>query len=102
MEGRGDGTVVARQLPIAIVRVTCSRRKPRSDALNIKTSKLKVREHRERLYAQGMRPIQIWVPDVRTPAFRTEAHRQSTAVAQSAHAADDQAFIDAVSNGLDE
>ena len=24
----------------------------------------KVREHRQRLPAQGMRPIQIWVPDV--------------------------------------
>jgi len=44
-----------------------------------------------------MRPIQIWVPDVRTPAFKDEAHRQSQAVANSPHAKDDQAFIDAVS-----
>jgi hypothetical protein len=34
---------------------------------------------------------------VRSPAFRTEAHRQSLAVARSARAAADQAFIDAVS-----
>ena len=27
--------------------------------------------------AQGLRPIQIWVPDVRAPSFRSEAHRQS-------------------------
>lgn len=27
----------------------------------------KVREHRLRLRAQGMRPIQIWVPDVHSP-----------------------------------
>ena len=60
-------------------------------------SRDKVREHRERLRAQGMRPIQIWVPDVRNPSFRAEAHRQSAAVAQSARAVDDQAFIDAVS-----
>lgn len=46
-----------------------------------------------------MRPIQIWVPDVRSPEFQAEAHRQSLAVAASAHAADDQAFIDAVSVG---
>jgi hypothetical protein len=26
---------------------------------------------------EGTRPIQIWVPDVRLPAFRSEAHRQS-------------------------
>lgn len=59
----------------------------------------KVRAHRDRLRAQGLRPIQIWVPDVRTPAFRRQAHRQSQAVAASAHAQEDQAFVDAVSVG---
>lgn len=63
-----------------------------------KTSRVKVREHRERLRAQGLRPIQIWVPDVRAPAFRSAAHRQSQAVAASDHAREDQAFIDAVSD----
>ena len=48
-----------------------------------------------RLRAQGLRPIQIWVPDVRAPAFRAEAHRQSLAVATSA-GEEDQAFIEAV------
>ena len=64
---------------------------------NPKPSRVKVREHRERLRGQGLRPIQIWVPAVRAPAFRSEAHRQSLAVAGSPHAFDDQAFIDAVS-----
>jgi hypothetical protein len=64
-----------------------------------KTSRLKVRKHRERLRAQGLRPIQIWVPDVKAAAFRTAARRQSKAVANSLHAQDDQAFIDAVSIG---
>ena len=63
-----------------------------------KPSRVKVREHRERLREQGLRPIQIWVPDVRSPAFRSEAHRQSLAIAASAQARDDQAFIDAVSD----
>jgi hypothetical protein len=67
-----------------------------------KPSRLKVREHRERLRRQGLRPIQIWVPDVRAPAFRSEAHRQSLAVAASPHVAEDQAFIDAVSEWVDE
>ena len=49
------------------------------------------------LRAQGLRPIQIWVPDVRAPSFRAEARRQSLAVAASAEADADQAFIDAVS-----
>lgn len=56
----------------------------------------RVREHRRRLRAQGLRPVQIWVPDVRSPEFAAEAHRQSAAVAESQHADDDQAFIDAI------
>jgi len=58
----------------------------------------KVRAYRDRLRAQGLRPIQIWVPDVRALSFRSEAHRQSLMVATSGHAADDQAFIDAISD----
>jgi len=65
-------------------------------------SRVKVREHRERLRAQGMRPIQIWVPDVRAASFKAEAHRQSLAVAVSTRAREDQAFIDAVSGRDDE
>jgi hypothetical protein len=48
--------------------------------------------------AQGLRPIQIWVPDVRAPWFQDEAHRQSRAVAASDLVREDQAFIDAVSD----
>ncbi|MGI8758480.1 MAG: antitoxin MazE family protein [Acidimicrobiales bacterium] len=57
----------------------------------------RVREHRRRLRAQGLRPVQIWVPDVRSPEFTHEAHLQSAATAASEHARDDQAFIDAIS-----
>jgi Protein of unknown function (DUF3018). len=57
----------------------------------------RVRNYRVRLRAQGLRPVQIWVPDVRSPEFAAEAHRQAAAVAASEHAADDQAFIDALS-----
>jgi hypothetical protein len=60
-----------------------------------RSSRLKVRE-------QGLRPIQIWVPDVRATAFRSEAHRQSLAVAVSVQAQEDQAFIDTVSFWGDE
>jgi len=49
-----------------------------------------------------LRPIQIWGPDVRAPAFRSEAHRQSAVIAASTHARKDQAFIDAVSEWGDE
>jgi hypothetical protein len=57
----------------------------------------KVRRHREKLRAQGLRPIQIWVADVNDPKFIAEAHRQSLAVARSAHAKEDQDFIDSIS-----
>ena len=63
-----------------------------------KSSRDKVRAHRKRLRQQGLRPIQIWVPDMRSPAFAAEAHRQSLAVARSPHAEEDQDFIDAVSD----
>ena len=61
-------------------------------------SRDKVRAHRERLRAQGLRPIQIWVPDTRLPSFATEAHRQSIAVATAPQAEEDQAFVDAISD----
>lgn len=61
-------------------------------------SRDKVRAYRQRMRAQGLRPIQIWVPDTRTAAFRTEAHRQSRAVARSPHGREDQDFIDAISD----
>jgi hypothetical protein len=66
-----------------------------------KSSRDKVRRHRENLRRQGLRPIQVWVPDVRSRAFKAQAHRQSLAIARSRSEREDQAFIDAVSD-LDE
>lgn len=57
----------------------------------------RVRAHRQRLREQGLRPVQIWVPDVRAPEFAAQAHRQSAAIAASEHEAADQAFVDAIS-----
>lgn len=65
-------------------------------------SRQKVQAHRERLRAQGLRPLQIWVPDTRSPEFAAEASRQSRRVAASRRAAQDQAFIDAISIGSEE
>jgi Protein of unknown function (DUF3018) len=67
---------------------------PRSQS---KSSRDKVRAHRKRLRKQGLRPIQIWVPDVRSRAFAAQAHRQSLAAAESPHAEEDQEFVDAIS-----
>jgi hypothetical protein len=64
---------------------------PRSKTRN------KVRGHRARLRKKGMRLIQMWVPDVRSKAFKRRAHLDSLAIASSPHEADDQAFVDSVS-----
>ena len=62
------------------------------------TGPQRVQKHRDRLRAQGMRPIQLWVVDVRAPEFVRDAGTQSAAVAAGAYAGDDQAFIDALSH----
>jgi hypothetical protein len=50
--------------------------------------------------AKGLRPVQLWLPDTRTPEFGAEARRQSRLVAESPGEADDQAFVDAISEDL--
>ncbi len=67
-------------------------------ASNRKATREKVKAHRARLRALGLRPIQIWVPDVKAPGFAEEARRQSRLVAESEFEAEDQAFVDAVSD----
>ena len=79
---------------------SASKRKSRTR--KVVSSRRKVQAHRARLRAQGLRPIQIWVPDTRSPSFAAAASRQSRLVASSRHAAADQAFIDAISIGAEE
>lgn len=62
----------------------------------------RVAAYRARLREEGLRPVQIWVPDTRSDAFRADARRQAEAVARSSHEAEDQAFIDAISERGDE
>lgn len=62
----------------------------------------RVAEHRKRLRAQGLRPIQVWVPDVRAAAFAEEARRQSRAVASADQEVDDQQFVEVVSSPWDD
>ena len=57
----------------------------------------KVRAHRERLRRRGLRPIQIWVPDVRSRTFAREARRQSRLVASSRFESEEQSFVEAIS-----
>lgn len=56
----------------------------------------RVRKHREGLRAQGLRPIQIWVPDTRRPGFQEEVRRQCLAVNDPVHDKEVFDFMDAV------
>jgi hypothetical protein len=60
-----------------------------------RTVKDRVNSHRAQLRAQGLRPIQIWVPDVRAPGFKEEAKRQSRIVAEADRQDDVMDFIEA-------
>lgn len=51
---------------------------------------------------RGLRPVQIWVPDVRARSFVAAARKQAKAVAASEHAKSDERFIEAVSGHLAE
>ena len=66
-----------------------------------KSNREKVATHRAKLRAQGLRPIQIWVPDLRSPAFIAEARRQSRLVARAAKAKADQDFVESVADWND-
>ncbi len=39
-------------------------------------SNIKTVRHRERMRAAGLRPVQFWVPDTRTPEFAALLHEQ--------------------------
>ena len=64
------------------------------------SSRVRVREHRKRLRDQGLRPIQIWVPDVDSPEFIAEARRQSLIVANSPGEKDNLALIESLSRWI--
>jgi Protein of unknown function (DUF3018) len=65
--------------------------------MNPANTRDKVRAHRARLRRRGLRPIQLWVPDVRLPAFVFEAHRQSALVARNRSEREEQDLIDVIS-----
>ncbi len=59
-------------------------------------------QYRHRMRARGFRPVQVWVPDVRSEQFAREARRQAALVAQVDRYGDDQDFIEAVSAPWDQ
>ena len=63
----------------------------------ILTGRERVARHRAAMRSKGYRLKQFWVPDVRSPEFKAQIAREVAAINASPHAADDQAFIDAIS-----
>jgi Protein of unknown function (DUF3018) len=58
----------------------------------------RVHKHRSALRAAGLRPVQIWVPDLRSKSFATQARKQSLAISMSAQEQDDLAFIQSIAD----
>ncbi len=79
---------------LVITRVTCNNHRM--------AVRDRVSEYRHRMRARGFRPVQVWVPDVRTPAFAAEAKRQAALVAEADRATDDQSFLEEVSAPWDD
>lgn len=60
------------------------------------SSREKVKAHRMRLRARGLRPVQMWLPDTGTAEFAAEARRQCLLANSSPFAAEDQAWVNAM------
>jgi hypothetical protein len=88
--------------PVAQMRAEASLRKTKPKASSTaksartKSSREKVRAYRKRMRAKGLRLVQMWLPDTRTPEFVELAHRASVAIANSPTEREDQAFVDSV------
>lgn len=61
----------------------------------------RVQAYRGRLRSQGLRPIQLWVPDVRSADFDAAAHAQSALVGAADREGDDMDFVEAISEDWD-
>jgi len=58
----------------------------------------RVQKHRAQLKAQGMRPVQLWVPDTRSAQFAAECRRQSALLSTDPHERETLAWIEQVAD----
>ena len=62
----------------------------------------RVQKRRDALRAAGLRPVQIWVPDIRCPGFAAECRRQASLIAtQDLQDSELSAFMSAALSDLD-
>lgn len=55
----------------------------------------KMAEYRRRLRARGLRPVQVWVADLRDPQVRARLAAEARIVRDHASTAEGHAFVDA-------
>jgi hypothetical protein len=67
------------------------KRKPK--ARRPKTAQERMSARRKRLRAQGLRPVQHWVPDLRDPRVLADLRRQGRLLAQDPENAEIDAWI---------
>jgi hypothetical protein len=58
----------------------------------------RVKQHRDGLRRAGLRPIQIWVPDIRRPGFADECARQSLKLRDDPDEAEISTWLQAVAD----
>jgi Protein of unknown function (DUF3018) len=66
------------------------------------TSRVRTRRYRDGLRRQGLRPVQIWVPDLRAPGLKAEVERQCIAINAADRAEDLMGWLEHVSSFDDE
>ena len=60
----------------------------------------RAKRFRAKRRADGLRLVQLWVPDMNAASFAEEARRQSLAIRNSPSEAEDQAWVDGISDAF--
>jgi hypothetical protein len=66
------------------------------------TAREKQQRYRTRLRSQGLRPVQIWVPDTKAPGFAEECRRQAQRINRAADEQESLDFIDDIADWDDQ
>lgn len=74
-----------------------AKRKPKTKS-RPKSSRDKVRAYRARKRREGLRLVQMWLPDQSSPEFRKEAARQSRLIRESPGEKETMDFIEAITD----
>lgn len=61
----------------------------------------KVTRHRARMRAAGLRPVQFWVPDTRSPEFAADLQRQCLSLKDDKAEADVLRFNEVAATGVE-